>query len=87
MSKELEAYYNKFCEEKRLTRRHGNVEFITSMRYIHKYLKELSGIRCEANLSLFDKDKKIVRELARQYMEIATSRIVGRTLHKARLSA
>lgn len=41
MSKELEAYYNKFCEEKRLTRRHGNVEYITSMKYIHKYLKEL----------------------------------------------
>ena len=39
MSKELEAYYNKFCEEKRLTRRHGNVEFITSMKYIHKYLE------------------------------------------------
>ena len=42
MSKELEAYYNKFCEEKRLTRRHGNVEFITSMKYIHKYLEQLS---------------------------------------------
>lgn len=42
MSKELEAYYNKFCEEKRLTRRHGNVEYITSMKYIHKYLEELS---------------------------------------------
>lgn len=41
MSKELEAYYNKFCEEKRLTRRHGNVEYITSMQYIHKYLKEM----------------------------------------------
>ena len=41
MSKELEAYYNKFCEEKRLTRRHGNVEYITSMKYIHKYLKEM----------------------------------------------
>ena len=41
MSKELEAYYNKFCEEKRLTRRHGNVEFVTSMKYIHKYLKDL----------------------------------------------
>lgn len=39
MSKELEAYYNKFCEEKRLTRRHGNVEFVTSMKYIHKYLE------------------------------------------------
>lgn len=41
MSKELEVYYNKFCEEKRLTRRHGNVEYVTSMKYIHKYLKDL----------------------------------------------
>lgn len=39
MSQELENYYNKFCEDKRLTRRHGQVEFITSMKYIHKYLK------------------------------------------------
>lgn len=39
MSKELEIYYNKFCEDKRLTRRHGNVEFVTSMKYIHKYLE------------------------------------------------
>ena len=41
MSKELETYYNKFCEEKRLTRRHGNVEFVTSMKYIHKYLEDM----------------------------------------------
>lgn len=41
MSKELENYYNKFCEDKRLTRRHGNVEFVTSMKYIHQYLKDL----------------------------------------------
>ena len=41
MSKELEAYYNKFCEEKRLTRRHGYVEYVTSMKYIHKYLEQL----------------------------------------------
>ena len=41
MSKELEQYYNKFCEDKRLTRRHGNVEFVTSMKYIHKYLEEM----------------------------------------------
>ncbi len=41
MSKELEAYYNKFCEEKRLTRKHGNVEYVTSMKYIHKYLERL----------------------------------------------
>lgn len=41
MSKELETYYNKFCEDKRLTRRHGNVEYVTSMKYIHKYLEQL----------------------------------------------
>ena len=38
---ELELYYNKFNEEKRLDSRHGQVEFITSMKYIHKYLEEL----------------------------------------------
>ena len=35
---ELELYYNKFNEEKRLDSRHGQVEFITSMKYIHKYI-------------------------------------------------
>lgn len=35
---DLELYYNKFNEEKRLDSRHGQVEFITSMKYIHKYL-------------------------------------------------
>lgn len=37
---ELEAYYNKFNEEKRLESRHGRVEFNTSMKYIHDYLNE-----------------------------------------------
>ena len=36
----LEKYYGKFCEEKRLASRHGQVEFITTMKYIHEYLKE-----------------------------------------------
>lgn len=35
---ELEKYYNKFNEEKRLNSRHGKVEYLTSMRYIHRYL-------------------------------------------------
>lgn len=35
---ELEQYYNKFNEEKRLNSRHGQVEFITSMQYIHAYI-------------------------------------------------
>lgn len=38
---ELELYYNKFNEEKRLDSRHGQVEFITSMKYIHKYLEQM----------------------------------------------
>lgn len=35
---QLEEHYNKFNEDKRLTRRHGQVEYLTSMKYIHKYL-------------------------------------------------
>lgn len=38
---ELEKYYNKFNEEKRLESRHGQVEFITSMKYIHEYLETM----------------------------------------------
>lgn len=40
---ELEQYYNKFCEEKRLTRRHGMVEYLTSMKYIHLSLEQMMG--------------------------------------------
>lgn len=35
----LEKYYNKFNEDKRLDTRHGRVEFITTMKYIHENLK------------------------------------------------
>lgn len=40
----LIKYYNKFNEDKRLTRRRGQVEFITSMKYIHEYLKDGDNI-------------------------------------------
>ena len=40
---ELIAHYNKFNEDKRLTRRHGQVEYITTMQYIHKYIEALQG--------------------------------------------
>ena len=49
MSKELENYYNKFCEEKRLTRRHGHVEYVTSMKYIHKYLEGKEDAKNQEN--------------------------------------
>lgn len=44
MMTELEKYYNKFNEDKRLLRRHGNVEYVTTMKYIHDYLdKEMKA--------------------------------------------
>ena len=35
----LKEYYNKFNEDKRLSRRRGQIEYITTMKYIHKYIK------------------------------------------------
>ncbi len=40
---ELEKYYNKFNEDKRLLSRHGQVEFITSMKYIHECLQGMEN--------------------------------------------
>lgn len=42
---ELEQYYNKFNEEKRLQSRHGQVEYHTTMHYIHRYLDILKNQR------------------------------------------
>lgn len=39
---QLEEYYNHFCEDKRLDSRHGNIEYVISMKYIKKYL-DMSG--------------------------------------------
>ena len=38
---ELEQYYNKFNEEKRLNSRHGQVEFRASMKYIHEAIESI----------------------------------------------
>lgn len=51
---ELELYYNKFNEEKRLDSRHGKVEFITSMNYIHKYLKALEEKKPRSQIKILD---------------------------------
>lgn len=39
----LIKYYNKFNEDKRLTRRHGIVEYTITMKYIMKYLKNMDN--------------------------------------------
>lgn len=41
--KQLIEYYNKFNEDKRLNSRHGKVEFITTMKYIDKYLSKFNN--------------------------------------------
>ena len=43
MTTKLEAYYNKFNEEKRLLSRHGQVEYVITMKYIHKYLENMNS--------------------------------------------
>lgn len=41
---DLNMYYNKFNEDKRLDTRRGQVEYITSMKYIHNYINKDSKI-------------------------------------------
>ncbi len=41
--KNLINYYNKFNEDKRLTRRHGIIEYKTTMKYIHDYLTTMDN--------------------------------------------
>ena len=51
---ELELYYNKFNEEKRLDSRHGQVEFVTSMKYIHQYLLALEQVKPKSEIKILD---------------------------------
>lgn len=47
---ELEQYYNKFNEEKRLNSRHGQVEFCLSMKYIHEVIDQtMESMKTAAN--------------------------------------
>lgn len=51
---ELELYYNKFNEEKRLDSRHGQVEFRVTMKYIHEYLEALQPERGREEIKVLD---------------------------------
>ncbi len=50
----LEEYYGKFNEEKRLNSRHGQVEFVTSMAYIHRYLDKVAEGRPNSEVKILD---------------------------------
>jgi ubiquinone/menaquinone biosynthesis C-methylase UbiE len=51
---QLEQHYNKFNEDKRLLRRRGQVEYITTMKYIHKYLSEKIQREDKTNIQIID---------------------------------
>ncbi len=50
----LVEHYNKFNEDKRLTRRHGQVEYETTMRYLRQYLEELKRKQSLETLRIAD---------------------------------
>jgi len=43
--KEITEFYNKYNEEKRLLRPYGRVEFITTMKYIEKYIGDRQNLK------------------------------------------
>ena len=50
----LIKYYNKFNEDKRLTRRHGIIEYRTATKYIHEYLNTMDNPKIIEFLKLID---------------------------------
>lgn len=53
----IEKYYNKFNEEKRLDTRHGQMEFRVTMHYIHTYLEQImeqQGFAEKSELKILD---------------------------------
>ncbi|WP_033152693.1 class I SAM-dependent methyltransferase [Pseudobutyrivibrio ruminis] len=53
---DLEEYYNKFNEDKRLRSRHGIMEFTVTMKYVHKYLDMVAAEtgKDKANIRILD---------------------------------
>lgn len=57
---ELEAYYNKFNEEKRLNSRHGRTEFFVTMHYLNQYLAALEKGTDQCGAAAENADKSLV---------------------------
>lgn len=51
---DLIEYYNKFNEDKRLNSRHGQVEFHTSMKYIHEEIERIYADRPKDQIHIID---------------------------------
>ena len=62
----LEEYYNKFNEDKRLKSRHGIMEFTVTMKYVHKYLDILEHgtvVAASASSGTSHRDKSDIKIL------------------------
>ena len=53
-TEKLEAYYNKFNEDKRLLTRHGQVEFLTTMHFIREKIKEIGEKKGSDQLDIIE---------------------------------
>ena len=64
----LKNYYSTHDEDSRLLSRHGSVEFLTTMRYIQKYLKkgvcavDLAGAEALFKTHTFDKEFELAKQ-------------------------
>ena len=59
---ELEQYYNKFNEEKRLNSRHGQVEFRLSMKYIHEAIHTIANNTLSENEKIYSENSVPAQE-------------------------
>lgn len=50
----IEEHYNKFNEDKRLLSRHGQVERIITLEYIHECIEVVRGDRANAEIAILD---------------------------------
>ncbi len=56
---DLEEYYNKFNEDKRLKSRHGQVEFEITMSYVKKYIDKYIREKCATNVENAEVDAEV----------------------------
>ncbi len=79
---EIEKYYNKFNEDKRLDSRHGQVEFFVTMEHIKKFLKngakiaDIGAGTGKYSLALFDMGYDVTAvELVKKNLSVLKKKI------------